>query len=144
MSLHFPLALTHGSCRAKHRASFPRLCCSAAMLQQSLERRANRPLVRNADRLELTQSFVIILDRLVARFEVQSFHWQRAERAKTLAALYRHTIATSQENAQLLFQRANKIAGEAIAHPENAACATLVLIQFAFVRAWPSAWFNPF
>ena len=42
----------------------------AATLKQSLERGAHRAFVRNAYRLELAQSFVIILHRLVSRFEV--------------------------------------------------------------------------
>jgi hypothetical protein len=48
----------------------------AAVLQQSLEGRANRSFVRHADRFELTQSFVIILDGLVGWFEVKLFHQQ--------------------------------------------------------------------
>ncbi len=57
------------------RNKFP-LKLSAAMLQQSLKCRANRALMRNTDYLELTQGLVIVLDRLMIWFEVQSFHLQ--------------------------------------------------------------------
>ena len=42
----------------------------AAMLKQSLKCGAHRAFVCNAYRLELTQSFEIILHRLMGRFEV--------------------------------------------------------------------------
>jgi hypothetical protein len=48
----------------------------AAMLQQSLKRRADCALVRDADDLELAQRLVIIQDGLVCRLEVKLFHQQ--------------------------------------------------------------------
>ncbi len=53
-----------------------------AALLQNLKSRPNSSLVRDADGLELTQSFVIILDWLVGRFEVQSFHSRRGRESK--------------------------------------------------------------
>ena len=42
----------------------------AAMLKQSLKCRADCAFMRDADRFELTPRFIIILHRLVSRFEV--------------------------------------------------------------------------
>ncbi len=57
-------------------------CGPAAMLQQSLKRRTNCVLMRHADRLELTESLVIILNCLVVWFEVEFFHQQEREAAR--------------------------------------------------------------
>lgn len=46
----------------------------AAMLQQSLKCRTNRAFVRHDYGLELAQCFVIILNGLVSRFEVEFVH----------------------------------------------------------------------
>lgn len=54
----------------------------AAVLQQSLKRRANRAFVRDLNRLELAESLVIILDWLVRWFEVKFFHRQEEPGSK--------------------------------------------------------------
>src|SRR5207249_3314258 len=55
---------------------------SPARFQQSLKRRTHRPLMFDPQLLERRKRFVVLLDDLMARFELQLGHWLKDSRAK--------------------------------------------------------------